>query len=86
MPIAVRNSSGVRNDVKMRPRNVRRYWTARCSTTWEGQAGHGAILDQRAAGQPQEDVLEGRPPDEDGLGLEAALVGGDRDAASPSSA
>ena len=36
------------------------------------------LLDQRAAGQPQEDVLERRPADEDGLGPEAALVDGDR--------
>ena len=41
--------------------------------------GHRArLLDQRAAGQAQEDVLERRPADEDGLGLEAALVDGDR--------
>ena len=34
MPIAVRNSSGVRNDVNTDERNVRRYWSARCSMTW----------------------------------------------------
>ena len=38
----------------------------------------GGLLDQGAAGQPQEDVLERRAADEDGLGLEPALVDGDR--------
>src|SRR5690349_15991539 len=77
MPIAVRNSSGVRNDVNADERNVRRYWTARCSTTWVRPATR--LLDQRAAGEPQEHVLEGRPPDEHRLGLEATFVGGYRD-------
>src|SRR5258706_11584566 len=76
-PIAVRNSSGLRNDVKTDERNVRRYWTARCSMTWVRPAT--GLLDQGAAGQPQEDVLEGRSPDENRLRLQAALVGGDRD-------
>ena len=44
-----------------------------------GEGGHRPrLVDQRAAGQAQEDVLERRPPDEDGLGLEATLVDGDR--------
>ena len=36
------------------------------------------LVDQRAAGQAQEDVLERRPADEDRLGLEPALVDRDR--------
>ena len=32
-PIAGRNRTGLRNDVKIDARNVRRYWSARCSTT-----------------------------------------------------
>ena len=32
-PIAVRNSTGERNDEKMLARNVRRYWSHRCSKT-----------------------------------------------------
>ena len=39
---------------------------------------HGRLLDQAPAGQPEEDVLEGRPADEDGLGPETPLVDGDR--------
>src|SRR6476619_823390 len=77
IPIAVRNSSGVRNDVNTDERNVRRYWTARCSMTWVTPATR--LLDERAAGEPQEDVLERRPPDKDRLGLESPLVGRDRD-------
>ena len=49
-----------------------------------GQRGHG-LLDQGAAGEPQEDVLERRAPDEHGLRLEAALWTATA-AASPSSA
>ena len=44
-----------------------------------GERGHRrGLVDQRAPGQAQEDVLERRPADEHGLGLEAALVDGDR--------
>ena len=34
-------------------------------------------LDEGAAGQPQEDVLEGRAADEDRFGPEASIVNGD---------
>src|SRR3954451_11955128 len=37
-------------------------------------------VDQRAASQPQEHVLERRPPDEDRLGIELALARGYHDA------
>src|SRR3954471_5909210 len=73
MPIDARNSSGLRNDEKIDARNVRRYCIARSSTTRVMAAI--ALLDQRAAGQPQEDVLEARPPDQDGLGPESPVVG-----------
>src|SRR4051794_41109499 len=38
-----------------------------------------SLLDQRAARQPQEDVLQRRASNEDSLRCEAALVGGDGD-------
>ena len=41
-------------------------------------AGSARSLDEAPAGEPQEHVLERAPPDEDGLGTKAALMGGDR--------
>ena len=64
--------------MKTDARNVRRYWSG-AVLDGRGSRPATALLDQRAAGQPQEDVLERRPADEDRLRLEAALVGRDRD-------
>src|ERR687897_578518 len=61
-PIALRNMTGDRNDVKMLARNVRRYCSHRDSTT------RPIVVERRAA--------LGRPPDEDRLGVEPALVHG----------
>src|SRR3954452_12014528 len=72
MPIDARNSSGLRNDEKIDARNVLRYCIARSSTT-RVMAAIG-LLDQGTAGEPQEDVLEAGPPDEDSLWPEATLV------------
>ena len=79
-PIAVRNRTGDRNELKIdaaaRPPVEQQPVledAADASTAWAGRvaaqrSSRPPSLDQRAAGQPQEDVLERRPADEDGLG------------------
>src|SRR5437867_4142662 len=85
MPIDARNSTGVRNELKSVPRQIRRYSSTRCSKTWSVPAGIASIVcrprlfDQRAAGEPEEDVLQRGAPDEDGLRPNAAFVDGHGD-------
>src|SRR5688572_16382549 len=77
--------TGDRNEVKIDERKVRRYCRKRCSKT-RPAAERGCasedmtvrLLDQRAAGQAQEHVLQRGSADEHGLRLEPALVDGYR--------
>src|SRR6188768_3964128 len=74
-PMASRNITGARNVVNRPPRHVRRYTISWCSRT--RRECFIALLDEGAAGEPQEDILEGAAPDQDLLRAQAALMDGD---------